>query len=546
MKRGFALLELVIVIGAIVFALCVGRIARVTTWYQLAGSLFVLIVLLAVVRLRRLHRESRIDPGPSGPRGFDVVQKDKEMKRSEIAAVHRRAFSLIEVMVSIAMVLIIMFGVVKVFTYSANTISTGLASAEVTRAARSLQTAFPVDLQLFQRLDSSITSQDASPALMIVCERNDPTVANGSRFATAEDQAEHEATYGVGGAMPTGSTTAAERNRFTFRTDTLGFFARGAFRRQTANKGSLAADSGMSSPQAFIQYGHLWLPDNTGAYTVNTLPGAGDKLTNPNNWLASKRTLGRVIMGLRSRNYPLPPAVGAYSQLAAGTTVQDHYQVTAGSPMSPLGVATQSTMIYDTIAPYAIQESRYDVAAMDTSAILPPLTPDPFGYFRTRVTSPIVWWTELDYRFEADPFPTKPFDASQMGIAGGSAKMARTFPIFLPNCSDFIVEFAGDFNGDGRIDEITPPEDGVAKTQWYGLPRDSDGNGSLDVVAPAGTFVRSSATSRLVCAWGGESALATTPAANARPMMLRITCVIRDANGRLADGRPYETIVKLN
>src|SRR5687768_399940 len=92
-----------------------------------------------------------------------------------IACRKARAFSLVEVMIAIAMVLLIMIGVVKVFQYTANTIGTGLAVAEINRSQRGTLSAFTVDIGGFQRLDASITQLDASPGLLI---RGESTAAS--------------------------------------------------------------------------------------------------------------------------------------------------------------------------------------------------------------------------------------------------------------------------------------------------------------------------------------------------------------------------------
>jgi len=113
------------------------------------------------------------------------------------------------------------------------------------------------------------------------------------------------------------------------------------------------------------------------------------------------------------------------------------------------------------------------------------------------------WWeTVAGVRFWANPTPTRPLDAS---------KIARAAPIFVPGCTQFIVEFAGDFLSQAgpKITSTDPPEgtilgtvagtgtgDGVTdfivvrsplnpanpggpfttvrRTRWYGMPRNVD------------------------------------------------------------------------
>jgi hypothetical protein len=142
-----------------------------------------------------------------------------------------------------------------------------------------------------------------------------------------------------------------------------------------------------------------------------------------------------------------------------------------------------------------IQESRYDLAAITLSG------------FRERLrnvigdnTAGYDWYSFLFFtrgrRFQCNPFVVKPIT---------SATISQQAPIFLRGCSQFIVEYAGDFvaqnaagvatsafitpgfainpNGtDGQIDFIlidpTPgnPNSGdeTRRIRWYGFPRNVD------------------------------------------------------------------------
>jgi hypothetical protein len=91
-------------------------------------------------------------------------------------------------------------------------------------------------------------------------------------------------------------------------------------------------------------------------------------------------------------------------------------------------------------------------------------------------------------RFEVNPFVTKPIDPRTA---------SQQVPVFLPACSQFIVEYAGDFvsqNPNGSID-ATAPSNGLSpdgtidyycelnaagdviskRTQWFGYPRSITG-----------------------------------------------------------------------
>ena len=98
-------------------------------------------------------------------------------------------------------------------------------------------------------------------------------------------------------------------------------------------------------------------------------------------------------------------------------------------------------------------------------------------------------------RFQASPFSTSPITAQQV---------ASQSPIFLPACTQFIVEYAGDYfsqeqeysppgsttvdanygqiidsydvgGTDGQIDFIVDRATKKRQIRWYGLPRDTNG-----------------------------------------------------------------------
>jgi hypothetical protein len=110
------------------------------------------------------------------------------------------------------------------------------------------------------------------------------------------------------------------------------------------------------------------------------------------------------------------------------------------------------------------------------------------------------WWTVMPFyhgdtedptpgRWRCDPYPTKPLNSDKAGNAA---------PVMLNNCTQFAVEFAGDFltqapiggTDYGNITAIAP--DGeidyylegtgaaanrVQRIRWYGFPRDVNGDG---------------------------------------------------------------------
>jgi hypothetical protein len=221
--------------------------------------------------------------------------------------------------------------------------------------------------------------------------------------------------------------------------------------------------------------------------------------------------------------------------------------------------------------------------------------------------TPQDWWTALPTdpgtsigtgRFRCNPYPTKPLDAR---------KAAQTAPILLNNCTQFIVEFAGDYvtqadvigtpstskvtavAPDGILDHYYDPATGVRHIRWYGFPRDLNGDGHIagfvagrtndqlvdvvpvrDVALTCTTGVPyytqnpnplaferhmapldlplslPAASDYTVSVSKGEYYTAAWgPNDTNRPKMIRIIATVDDPNGRLSDGQTFEYGINL-
>ena len=208
------------------------------------------------------------------------------------------AFTLVELIISIGMVLILMTGIVKVFKYATDAVGAGLAVSDIVRAQRALATQIPADMA---GLSSNVNS---CPAILLDCQQNDintPLPSTNTLVTT------------VGGDFGTikgpmyldKNDQAANPNGSQFRQDSISFFSKGNFNHQTGNGGTSPNGgtfvSAMTSNWAWIWYGQLWLPDNSATFhpntsgdTSSTYPGGGTPASNPNNFYARQWQLGRV------------------------------------------------------------------------------------------------------------------------------------------------------------------------------------------------------------------------------------------------------------
>ncbi|HLL90987.1 MAG TPA: prepilin-type N-terminal cleavage/methylation domain-containing protein [Tepidisphaeraceae bacterium] len=336
-------------------------------------------------------------------------------------------FTLTELIVAVALVLVLLVGVAQVFTYTTDTISVGMALSDANRSQRAITPRLQEDFR-------NLTPAN-SPGLVIYC---------GSTVAYL-DRAERD-------ADATGTPTTP------YRTDVMGFFTTGDFRRQTGNDGVTAGPT--TADQAWIWYGHLQLP-GVGATFPN--PGQGTPETNPNNYYATQWRLGRVAILLK--NSAAIPA-GQFHLTDSGTL--DMKPLLAGTtdnrPASP-----------NPPAPQQLTQSRFDLAGVQSAGA------DVFPRLSEKIAAnPVDWWLQLlGYRFEADPFPPRPLT---------SRGAAKTVPIFANNVTDFAVDFAVDLDTYDPVARTVTPgtPDGAADVRlipnaadpnrsaalrWFGVPR---------------------------------------------------------------------------
>jgi prepilin-type N-terminal cleavage/methylation domain-containing protein len=355
----------------------------------------------------------------------------------------RHAFTLVELMVSIALVLILMYGVTQVFSTTQSVVSSNQAISNATRDARSAQSVLSRDFDSFAEDGPFvIIHNEYRPAFRTRAE------LDGDRdYATAATPAARDAAIltrdidgdNVEGSSAGETTQAAEINERNHRLDTIGFFTRGLFKRQTG--GALpAGDSpflaNMTGTEAFVWYGHLRLSNNAGSLTAAQDPGQGTIGNNGNNLLAASWVFGREAIILKA-----PDKDGFIDDRS--TPAQHQVYMTGGVALAPLAVNTPANA-----GTFLIQSSRYDLAGIGMS--------DYRGKLITFLNNPantnVAWWDQLfsgsstaaqvasapPTRFFASPLVTKPITP---------ASLSQQSPIFLPGCSSVVIEYAGDFVG---------------------------------------------------------------------------------------------------
>jgi prepilin-type N-terminal cleavage/methylation domain-containing protein len=508
---------------------------------------------------------------------------NKPARRPDRGARIRRAFTLVEVMISIALALLLMYGVSLVFKLSGDAVGANQAVAKIVRAHRSAQPVLAEDWRncaadspLFLISNEIGYGGPGQPATWVTGFRNAQEQRdNGDDDPTFFDGTAHNfLTLGPSDRIP--------------RLDRLGFFARGSYRRETTPDDPSKALA--SSGEAYIWVGQLGVDNGT------------NKPVFPENQFGSDRILGRVAVLLKNG-----------TELTAGDKPVAGNNAASKAGLWPLAYDQNTMASYSDVAPVTLDQFRVQANVVYDNS-MPALNNFVNNWYTTMESDT----TGKALRYWCNPTVTRPVTAQVL-----SSKV----PIFVPNCTQFIVEYAGDYlnqdpktglpkngvnqnlqtNGgqydattfdvaeavnekrkdlddplivhgttDGQIDYILEKPGNTAdsskwvrRIRWYGLPRDVNGDGIIDfndvipladVLGPSGyniqvngTITRASlekvlpkpsvadysrllntdaANFRYICAWH-----------NGAPPMIRILIKIDDPTGKLQDGQWYEYVL---
>src|SRR5690606_29027331 len=150
---------------------------------------------------------------------------------------------------------------------------------------------------------------------------------------------------------------------------------------------------------------------------------------NPSNFYASQGVLGRSVRLLSlvpfdvygNRLTAINTPSSAWGNGSVSHPILLAFGATGERPQNGENerIETSTTDLVET----SIDQTRTQLAAF-------------IAYLESNPDLPQDWWAPLIYRSQADPRPPRPLDTEAA---------ARTTPVFLENCSSFIVEYAGDY-----------------------------------------------------------------------------------------------------
>ncbi len=590
-------------------------------------------------------------------RGPVAISRGYPVAISRGYPVAMRGFTLTEILIALALIVILLIGVSQVFTLTSSTISQGQAFSTALRTQRAVGQMLSNDILGFASTtgdrqdlanDDLVTPSGMRPLAPIDPDERAPyLVISNARIAAYLDKNDE-----ASDSTPPTATTFAPRsldirtqdgvtvpiyiygNR-NFRIDQISFFGRGAFTKQTGNINGFGNGS-LFSNDALLWFGHLRTFNGRSVADVDNIsdaygqPGALETSggqPNSNNRYAGQFSLGRAQLLLVEPNtasgrFPIPVVYDdnftPQHFVFARWAMDGGGSSTALSPFNTSSFVAaydtrNTTTLGDDVHRYVLTRrnlstdgnteqlsdgtnSAPNAQLFPTSGGTPPdnLTinharTDALGVSRAQALARFVtvapglatWWQNLmggshNFRFTVNPFPSRPFNPKKMG---------QRSQLLAEACTQFIVEFAGDFmtqNASGTVTGTAP--DGVIdflvvggqrQVRWFGLPRDVNGDGTINapsgdvvpvrdvrgaqaffekivpaqvgnyasVIAEPGTNVDASG---YICAWSPLNMDPTNATNwNGVPSMLRIIVELRDPEGKLTQPVTQEYVYRI-
>jgi prepilin-type N-terminal cleavage/methylation domain-containing protein len=448
----------------------------------------------------------------------------------------RRAFTLIELMLSIALVLLLILGINYVFKATADAVGAGEA---INTMSRDTQGAAPTIFGDFRNIATN-------PPCFIISSQIVQQFLNADDAATGSDPTKY---------VDNGTTYTLNPALYNYRShrcDMVRFPAHGFYNRHSAgttSDNSQDLTSATTADDAFITISHAQLPEINNPAVF--LPPTNDTTSNT---LASQRVGAYAADWVLARTVTL---MKDQTSITSVTATDVYYQLAAAGPAAYYNSTSNPTPLpnitplgYDSLdsngGATVVQSSRYDLAGITIEQFRRQIQDCLLKWGQTAEftagtagTPSYLWWNPLVYdTFAAQTTPSpvvlevgnpitaaanitpypyyalvntsagQPAPTYSFGNANNvpnltralcnpliqtpltSAAIAQMAPYFLQHCSQFIVEYAGDYiqqdnnpgdgspnygamtgiGPDGQIDYVVDAN-GNKRIRWYGMPR---------------------------------------------------------------------------
>jgi prepilin-type N-terminal cleavage/methylation domain-containing protein len=329
--------------------------------------------------------------------------------RSRQHAKRRRGFTLIELLISVGLLSLLLVLISQLFNESSTAVSTSVRTSAVIANARSVGTQMDTDFKNMLGPSSDLAEPGG---FLVIVNQQIPNVAfpeprNGGEFTQPFIRSDHIAFISTAPNVK----PIAPRNASTY--------------------GSTIRGSGYTR----ITYGHAQRTNRDG--TPRT--GAGTGIGGPNADLDRLGT--ELILGRHALIFAPPPTTPGVNDVnIAIDRYTDRWQ-------SGRAVANDGS----TITNPRLFHGLTDITTWPYFGGTQPL----YAVLRNQDTSnPAAANTNyrsltfVDNRLQVNPAPSQDITNSN----NESWRIAQTHGIFAPNCSEFIVQFAGDLDNDGELD----------------------------------------------------------------------------------------------
>ncbi len=364
-----------------------------------------------------------------------------------------RGFTLVELLVSVAVIVLLGLFIGTVFTSVSDAVSSGLSASEVVTKA-------PV---AGRQLDDDVGAMIG------------PTGSQNGFLVIMHNQITDNGNTNDGVPI-----VEEEGFRRPVRSDQLLFFAERSHFEASAPERANDYAASTTAGSVRVWYGHARMTPPNGAVAA---PDGEKDATGPlglqgPNRLASDWVLGRHVLFLEGWNQT-PPQPNA------------HPDVTHTDPKMPTKRGTAaywSAQLHQNkgFQPPTLVANRLYAGVTDRTAdslteIMNHVSPGPkYRYKRTYL---YAFAAHLDGRIRVNPSPV--FLPNSPAHSYRAWQVAQQHPMFLKNVSDFAVDFAGDYEDNPDINNATPKPDGrpdvdddTGQLKWYNHFYNNPQNGS--------------------------------------------------------------------
>lgn len=421
----------------------------------------------------------------------------------------QHAFTIVELLVTIAVVSIMMFLVNKLFNDTATAVTTGTQASEILGNSMAINRAIQEDARYM------IGPSTTDPGLLVIVTKE------------------------VSRAVPMPDPQNAGPLRITetdLRTDQLLFI------RTPSNSGTLepltpagssgfAGDSGVAAEHARIWYGHVDRTDNDGTLSSSdTLVSA----TDGPNWLGFNWILGRQALLLPSSTTAQAKVNGVDwdSELDDDGSLGYYDGNTWSDKQNYMGLADISRReLYRSNPSGSSQYVIFSDNAENSTPHSDVSNDEPLGLFYNSMPQATYESRAVDMAFSGGRLRTNPYPASGEFY---SWEIGQMHPYFAENISEFVVQFAADVNNNGRIDRS---RNGGADTSgdiwWYDGTADRRPTVAYDpaVSSPSGD------NADYAFVWRHDDRPTPNATDSDWPYLIRIRYRIHDERGRFTSTR---------